>query len=438
MSRRHALVVGIDEYPGFDAESQLLGAARDAEVMAEILISHYGFAAADVRMLRDAEATRARLLGALDNLARRAGRGDHVVFYFSGKGSQMRDREGDEGDGLDETLVAHDSGRGAAENRDVSDDEINHWAARVLEKTLHLTLVFDCCHSATLQRPRWRVRSVPPDLRPISELPPSPIPVVRDVETGPKPVVLAACGDHEHAYELPAGAAGEDRGAFSLHLAEELRAASGGETWRGLFQRAARAVRRDCPEQHPQLSGDRLDAPLFGVAPALLRSGDAPAAFRGIEPGRRLLGMASRPDPYGFHLTLFRSRGGAWLAARDAVFRAGDRLRVDLRHTHPRGLYVALLDLGLTGRLTLLFPDHEGREILDPSRTLTVGARRGDALKMILPDDLPTSQHEGTGHILLVASPTPLLTHRLLAGDLDPAASASGVAHPYRLRRTSR
>ncbi len=212
MSRRHALVAGIDVYPSFGPETQLAGAVRDARTMVEVLIGGHGFAPEDVLRLFDAQATRSALLGALETLRSRAGAGDQVVVFFSGHGSQMTDREGDEGDGLDETLVPFDSGRGDAENRDVTDDEIHHWAARVLEVTPYLTLIFDCCHAATLHRPGWRVRSVPPDLRPVEALPPSPVPARRDAGVGPRPLMLAACRDDEPAWELPPSIAGEYRG----------------------------------------------------------------------------------------------------------------------------------------------------------------------------------------------------------------------------------
>ena len=53
MSRRHALVIGIDNYPRFGPESQLAGAVRDAEAMATLLNDKYGFAPDDVILLDD-------------------------------------------------------------------------------------------------------------------------------------------------------------------------------------------------------------------------------------------------------------------------------------------------------------------------------------------------------------------------------------------------
>ncbi|HEX9736118.1 MAG TPA: caspase family protein [Thermoanaerobaculia bacterium] len=429
MSRRLALAIGIDRYPGFGPESQLAGAVRDARTMAGVLVERHGFAPADVLVLTDEQATRRAVLDALADLRLRAGGGDHVVVFFSGHGSQMTDREGDEGDGLDETLVPYDSGRDDADNRDVTDDEINEWASRVLEVTPHVTLIFDCCHGGTLQRPPWRVKRVPPDLRPIAELPPSPVPRRRDVEAGPRPLVATACRDHEVAVELPPSIAGVARGAFSFHFIAALRQASPGETWRELFERTMRALAADPLDQHPQLSGDGLDEAVFGGA----RRG-----ARGHGVGRRLLAVAGRPDAYGLTMKLFRRRRGAWRRASPPSFVAGDRLRVDMSHGHARALFVYLLDVGLTDTVTLLFPDVDGHEALDDGAILTVGARRGDALELFVPDDLPQERGGGVGHLLLVASEGRLSTARLLSGSVEALTDSdlSVIAIPYRLRRS--
>ncbi len=425
--RRLALVVGIDTYSGFGPESQLAGAIRDARVMAETLIAHHSFAPRHVTRLFEAQATRAGILGALEALRRRARAGDQVVFFFSGHGSQMTDREGDEGDGLDETLVPYDSGRGEDENRDVSDDEIHYWAAGVLEVTPHLTMIFDCCHSATLQRPFQRVRSVPPDLRPVDALPPSPVPVWRDVDVGPRPLVLAACRDDERAFELPPSVAGKIRGALSFHLDQALRHTAPEATWRELFEKTAAAVAAERLDQHPHFSGDGLDAPVFGGVRAIHRAVD-------VDP--RLLDLAAGPNRYQLSMKLFRSGGGAWRPAAAGSFVEGERLSVDLSHGHDRGVFVYLFDVGVTGAVTLLFPDLDGHEILDPGRVLSFGVRRGDPLELSLPDDFDESRSEGVGHLVLIGAESRWSTSRLLAGSVgDLPDSAFAVTQPYRLRR---
>ena len=425
MSRRHALVIGIDTYPGFGSEVALAGAVRDARTMAEVLIERYGFAPGDVDRLFDKQATRDAILDALATLRRRARADDQVVLFYSGHGSQMTDREGDEGDGLDETLVPYDSGRLTSQNRDITDDEINHWAARVLEVTPNLTMIFDCCHSATLHRPGWQVKALPPDLRPIEALPPSPSLEWRDVETGPRPLKLAACRDDERAYELPPSIGGHVQGAFSFYLVEALREASPQETWRDVFEStsAKMAAGRAC--QHPEAEGDGLDLPIFAGTRSTLR---------GEELGRRLVRMAERPNRFGLRMTLYRSRSGPWIEASgpEPSFVSGDKLRVDVRHDYGRELFVYLFDVGLTGKVSLLFPGIDGHEALDPATELVVGDRPGDRLTLSMPNGVSV----GVGRIVLVASASRLSTSRLLSGvskiAVERSSSLGVTVHDYR------
>jgi hypothetical protein len=79
--------------------------------------------------------------------------GDEVMFIYSGHGSQVRDRHGDElNDQLDECLCP------------VNTDDPDYWDAGVIldddiaawlkgfPKGVRIVLVFDCCHSGTMDR----------------------------------------------------------------------------------------------------------------------------------------------------------------------------------------------------------------------------------------------------------------------------------------------
>lgn len=144
-----AVVIGIDAYSKLDDRYQLSGCVNDAELMAHVLEHNFGFPAGNITLLRNEAATRDGILAALDALADRVGENDVAVVHYSGHGSQMTDREGDEPDGLDETIMPHDSGRRPYPNRDISDDELHAWLLRVTEATPYVTLIFDCCHSGT-------------------------------------------------------------------------------------------------------------------------------------------------------------------------------------------------------------------------------------------------------------------------------------------------
>lgn len=70
---------------------------------------------------------------------------DVVVFSFSGHGSQTRDLDGDEMDGLDEGICPSDmDSRGL-----IIDDELYLLFRRFNPKT-RVYCIFDCCHSGTM------------------------------------------------------------------------------------------------------------------------------------------------------------------------------------------------------------------------------------------------------------------------------------------------
>ena len=107
-----ALLVGIDRYPGFGSEVQLEGCVNDVQILRDALIRRFGFTEERMTVLLNERATRDGILEAMEDLVRKVGEDDVVVFHYSGHGSQKVEPEGeeDEPDGWDETLVPFDSG----------------------------------------------------------------------------------------------------------------------------------------------------------------------------------------------------------------------------------------------------------------------------------------------------------------------------------------
>ncbi len=276
--QNHALLIGINAYPHFDPESTLKGAVHDAEAMAAVLETRFGFTAP--RLLRNQEATRDGILQAMGSLLARVQDEDRVVFFFSGHGSQMTDREDDEPDGLDETLVPYDSGRAPYPNRDLSDDEIYLWLLELAQRTPYITVIVDACHSGTVLRDGFglKARRVEPDLRHKNALPESPVDAERLLQAlgnqgkgksnwlpvSERYTLLAACRDEERAYEVPMAGGQVQRGALTFFLCQELMAAAAGATFREVYERVVTRFMPLAFEQHPQLEGVR-DRELFGV-----------------------------------------------------------------------------------------------------------------------------------------------------------------------------
>lgn len=290
---RHALIIGIDKYPllqrvspsGQTVSKDLRGCVNDACNMAQLLGQRHGFAADNIRLLTDDQATRDGILAGLRWLLERVGPDELAVLFYAGHGSQMPDREKTKPSGWDETLVPYDSGRGAHPNRDITDDELRLWLLELASRTPYVTLIFDCCHSATLHRTaNSDERSVDRDERPLSELPPSPLSPAQQAQlqeldrssaktsaeshwlpSSNRYVVLAACRERETAKEhsYSDGKQPAHAGALTFFLSEALRQAPADATYRDVFERTALEVSRRYPTQHPASEG-ALDRSIFG------------------------------------------------------------------------------------------------------------------------------------------------------------------------------
>eukprot|EP01117_Protostelium_nocturnum_P005323 TRINITY_DN1938_c0_g1_i1.p1 TRINITY_DN1938_c0_g1~~TRINITY_DN1938_c0_g1_i1.p1 ORF type:complete len:462 (-),score=171.94 TRINITY_DN1938_c0_g1_i1:214-1599(-) len=147
--RRKALLVGIN-YKGSTAE--LRGCINDVRNVKAFLLEK-GFVDSpqtmvvltDDQMDRSRMPTRANMMAAMKWLVTGAASGDSLFFHFSGHGSQVRDTNGDEDDGFDETILPVDF-QSAGQ---IVDDEIHDTVVKAVPLGCRLTAVFDSCHSGT-------------------------------------------------------------------------------------------------------------------------------------------------------------------------------------------------------------------------------------------------------------------------------------------------
>jgi hypothetical protein len=166
---KRALIVGVNRYaqPG----GNLKGCVNDALMMGEIAASSYGFDRDHIRLLTDERATTRNIRERLAWLTDDVPPGSVLLFHFSGHGSQIRDRSGDElDDHLDELICPHDMDW----DDPLTDDEIARYVAKV-DPSVNLTIVLDCCHSGSGTRdffvepsarpaPKGRYLAPPPDI----------------------------------------------------------------------------------------------------------------------------------------------------------------------------------------------------------------------------------------------------------------------------------
>lgn len=140
--RGYALCVGLNSvdprhYGGWDGK--LNACEADARSMGKLLINlNY-----EVTTLTTESAPRVAVLSELDRLASLAKAGDIVVWTNSSHGGQLPDENGDEVDGMDETLALFDG--------ELVDDEINAQLAK-FKAGVRVLFISDSCHSGTVSR----------------------------------------------------------------------------------------------------------------------------------------------------------------------------------------------------------------------------------------------------------------------------------------------
>jgi Caspase domain/Domain of unknown function (DUF4384) len=288
---KRALLIGINNY---QAVPHLMGSLNDVAAMQQILITRWGFPSGNIKTLTEQAATRTAILAALREMVRESGPGDTVVVHFSGHGSQVQDLNGDEDDGLDETIVPYD---GRTEGvPDIVDDELDEIFSHLRSSTV--LIVLDSCHSGTATRGlEFRTRGIPQDMRiNLYEQPATTTrAIVPRVES--RYLVMSAVAADQEALDGPIDS--EYHGIFTYALSRSLAVSPPGASPRDVFARVAEEMKRlqtqfgrdGMPE--PQLEGPPgvLDKPLLASAGGA--SGSAASA------GPRLAWLEVQPGPEG-------------------------------------------------------------------------------------------------------------------------------------------
>lgn len=255
---KRALCVGINDYP-YDG-NDLNGCVNDAHAWGELLTSNYGFATSDVRVITDAEATKANVVAALKDLVAGAREGDVLVFQNSSHGSYVADTSGDEPT-YDEVLCPYD-----VDSNDIPDDELRGILSGVA-RGVRLTVILDNCHSGSGTRAPVgegmgmrtpddrRRRFLSPALRglPILQNPwaAKPKSANKYPESKMKEVLLAGCTDVEYSYDAYFG--GVYHGAMTYFALQVIRQSNYKLTYSQLHSRLLGMI--TAYPQHPQLEG---------------------------------------------------------------------------------------------------------------------------------------------------------------------------------------
>ena len=175
--RKRALLVGINSYPGKNAQDlktqglwyKLRGAVNDVELQRELLIHRFGFHADDILVLTDEKATRQNIL---ENFEKHLIEwvkypDDVVVFHYSGHGSTVIDTNKIFDDGLNGTIVSVDADlplgypNKGGEVDDITAGTIFLFREALGRKTKNVTFILDSCYSGGGVRGNLIFRSRP-------------------------------------------------------------------------------------------------------------------------------------------------------------------------------------------------------------------------------------------------------------------------------------
>lgn len=283
-----ALVIGIGSYAAGDS-LRLSGPAGDRRKMQALLVDDLGYAAEQVCVLADEQATLAGMQTAIqDWLIAQSTPGARVFLYFSGHGDQVSGGGPELFDeDIDQVLAAHDFRK--ADNQPsggfLRDDELGRYLEQLADR--QVAVVLDSCHSGTafrsvsntdliaLQRSsRARYQETPPP------------PMARSVATRsasanallisrPGLTVFTAASDNEVAFDEPPGQ--PTHGHFTHALIEILRAQLATpassltleQTQAQLRQRAstycAQVPKQQCKSLTPTVHAQSLTASLSAV-----------------------------------------------------------------------------------------------------------------------------------------------------------------------------
>ena len=146
MGRIRSVLVGVDVYERPDVPP-LGGCVNDVALVRHVLKTYLGVPNEDIRVVVNHRATKENILHRLRVASEASEEGDMIVFYFSGHGSQIRDRDGDElTDYLDEVICPYDMDwdRGTF----IIDDDLDALFAEIPEGVL-LEAFVDCCFWGT-------------------------------------------------------------------------------------------------------------------------------------------------------------------------------------------------------------------------------------------------------------------------------------------------
>ncbi|MDH3528614.1 MAG: caspase family protein, partial [Acidobacteriota bacterium] len=284
---KYALLVGISKYDRGSNEKDKdwwdLHTDGDVEILAETLVRKFKFKPENITILADEEVSFSgkkiapvKPTGALIKstfqkvLTDRTKPGDVVYFHFSGHGQQVPDTNGDEIDGMDESLVPSDYVSQKDGSKNIKDDEISVLLEKLsAKKPSNVTITLDSCFSGTATRGdaiarggEWKGKPI--DKKFAGKTDDSAADFItrgggsRGGDSEQKYVFISAASQRQTAKEMK-DTDGRSYGVFSYSLAKVFDQAGENTTYRDLFSRLTDVVTTRQDNQNPQIEGSEID-----------------------------------------------------------------------------------------------------------------------------------------------------------------------------------
>lgn len=268
---KRGLIIAIGDYPE-NTEWRDISSANDVPLIRSAM-QKQGFQSENINVLLNEQATKDKIVGAINDLISRSKTGDIVILHFSSHGQQIEDDNGDELDGYDEAIVAYGAPAKYTPDYDFSqhlrDDELE-----ILLQNLRLkvgptgdVIVFvDACHSGTVSRGEISRGGMPAYQRPDYQ----PGNGKKDVgmyQTAKKMkvdasllspmVVVSASQASEVNYEY------KGAGSLSTAISRSVDKLNPSMSYRAFFAQILKEMSSLAPSQKPAIEGD-IDRSLLG------------------------------------------------------------------------------------------------------------------------------------------------------------------------------
>ena len=267
-SEKHLLVIAVGKYPSHTGWATI-SSANDVPLIKNALLNQ-GFAENNITTLIDAQATKKGILTALEALEKKIKKDDIVVIHYSGHGQQVFDDNGDEVDGLDESLVPYDAfvkytHAYHGENH-FRDDELARIITNFRNKlgtNGQLLIILDSCHSGSATRGQktrgGEAALVPADWKSPADTKNTGSGLLERAKVNPDAspfVMISGASADELNYEY------NGVGSLSYAFSKAMNELGSDFTYRQLFSSISANMNGIAPKQKPTIEGD-IDFKLF-------------------------------------------------------------------------------------------------------------------------------------------------------------------------------